>query len=90
MTKSEVRENPQELVNLLSHYVNVMSCDQKSFAEAVMREHRTIQQNVFGLFLRTIEEWSKQDHYDLRNEYTVETSKDIMKLLGGCSQTPFI
>jgi len=55
-----------------------------------MRDHRTLQQATFGLFLRTIEEWSKQEHFDLRNEYTVQKSKEIMKLLGGCSSTPFI
>ena len=62
----------------------------QEFAEEMMNEHRTLQQSMFGLFLRTIEEWSKQKRYDLRNEYTVETSKKIMELLGGCSQTPFI
>ena len=86
----DIRKNPKELVSLLSQYVNSMCVNQKDFAEEVMREHRTLQQSMFGLFLRTIEEWSNQENYDPRNEYAVETSKKIMELLGGSSQTPFI
>ena len=87
---TDIRNNPKELVSLISKYVNAMCCDQKGFAEEVMREHRTLQQSMFGLFIRTIEEWSKQPHFDARNEYTVTKSKEIMAVLGGCSQTPFI
>jgi hypothetical protein len=81
---------PQELVKVLSNYVNRMGHDKDGVAETVMREHRTLQQNIFGLFLRVIEEWSKQGHSDLRNEYTIETSKKIMAILDGNSVTPFI
>jgi hypothetical protein len=81
---------PNELAHAVSKFINVSSSDHDEFAECVMRDHRTLQQATFGLFLRTIEEWSKQEHFDLRNEYTVQKSKEIMKLLGGCSSTPFI
>jgi hypothetical protein len=81
---------PSELITEISKFANVMSSQDAEFAAQVMREHRTIQQSIFGLFLKTIEEWSKQEHYDLRNEYTVQTSKEIMKLLDGCSGTPCI
>ena len=81
---------PPELLAEISKFANVMASQDAEFAAQVMREHRTTQQSIFGLFLRVIEEWSKQENYDLRNEYTVQTSKDIMKLLGGCSGTPCI
>jgi hypothetical protein len=80
----------QQLVKALSDYVNRMGHDKDGVAEQVMREHRTLQQSLFGLFLRVIEEWSKQGHCDLRNEYAVESSKKIMELLDGNSATPFI
>ena len=80
----------KQVVNELSKFANAMCPKGQEFAQEIMREHRTLQQSMFGLFLRTMEEWSKQEHYDLRNEYTVETSKKIMELLGGCSRTPFI
>jgi hypothetical protein len=82
--------DPKKVVDIVSRFVNAMSCDEKGFADAVMREHRTLQQNMFQLFLVTIQEWSKQKHYDARNEYTVKTSQQIMELLGDCSGTPFI
>ena len=80
----------KQVIKELSKFANTMCPRGQEFAEEIMREHRTIQQSMFGLFLRTIEEWSKQEHYDLRNKYTVENSKKIMELLDGCSQTPFI
>ena len=80
----------KDVVNELSKFANAMCPKSEEFAEEVMREHRTLQQSMFGLFLRTIEEWAKQENYDLRNEYTVETSKKIMELLDDSSHTPFI
>ena len=85
------QEAMENAVKVLSNFVNNMSHDKDGFAENVMREHRTLQQSMFALFLRTIEEWSKQEEWqrDLRNEFTVEKSKEIMKLFNG-SGTPFI
>jgi hypothetical protein len=82
--------NPQELVKALSNYVNRMGHDTDTIANEIMREHRTLQQNIFGLFLRVIEEWSKQEHSDLRNQYTIETSKRIMEVLENNTTTPYI
>ena len=83
-------DDVQELVNALAKFANVMSADKEGFAKAVLKEHPTIQQNMFGLFLKTIEAWSNKNHFDLRNEYTVTKSKEIMTLLEGSSYTPFI
>jgi len=83
------KDNIENTVKVLSDFVNIMGHDRDGFAEKIMREHRTLQQSMFSLFLRTIEEWSKQEHCDLRNEFTVEKSKEIMRLFNG-SGTPFI
>ena len=87
---NDIRKNPEQMADILSRFANAMCVEQVGFAQAITRQHRTLQQSIFGLFLRTIEEWSKQEHFDPRNEYTVETSKKIMDLLGGHSGTPFI
>lgn len=63
---------------------------EQRFVDRVMREHRTIQQSIFSLFLRTIEGWSKQERFDARNEFTVEKSKEIMELFPCGSGTPYI
>lgn len=72
----------------------LLSCDSvaKEFAALVLQEHRTLQQSMFRLFLGTINEWSKlqKNQYDLRNEYTVQTSKKIMEMLGGVKGVPLI
>ena len=81
---------PPELIAEISKFANAMASQDAEFAAQVMREHRTIQQSIFGLFLRTIEEWSKQENYDLRNEYTVKKSKEIMGVVDNSSATPFI
>jgi len=75
------RKSVEKIVEDLGDFVNDFSCDAKGFAEAVMREHRTLQQNLMRVFLKTIEEWAKQKHSDLRNEYTVETSRKIICFL---------
>ena len=75
----------ENAVKVLSDFVNATSHDKDGFAETIMREHRTLQQSIFALFLRTIDEWSQQENWqcDLRNEFTVEKSKEIMKLFIG-------
>mgnify|MGYP003152810421 CR=1 FL=1 len=77
------------LVATLSKYVNVMSHSKEEVAKEILREHRTIQQSMFGLMLYVIEQWSKQEHYDLRNEYTIQSSKKIMEVMID-SHMPFI
>jgi len=88
---SDREEAVENAVKVLSEFVNTMSHDKDGFAARVMREHRTLQQSMFALFLRTIEEWSQQEEWqhDLRNEFAVEKSKEIMKLFVG-SGVPLI
>jgi len=87
------KPTPKDAVDAFSDFVNNMSMQPKEFAELVMREHRTLQQSMFGVMLETIKMWaemSESGRYDLRNEYTVKTSKKIMELLDNNTYTPFI
>ncbi len=73
--------------------VNEMGFDVESFADEILRQHRTIQQNAFGAFLAVIKAWAElpPSHYDLRNEFTVEQSRRIALLLGKYGfKPPFI
>jgi len=75
------REDAKNAVNDLSHYANNMGHSAQYFAEHVMREHRTLQQSIFGLFMACVQEWDKAEDggfFDLRNEYTVKKSAAIM------------
>lgn len=91
------KKSVEKMVDDLGDFVNDFSCDQNGFAESVMRQHRTLQQNLMRLMLRTMEEWATQEHSDLRNEYTVETSRKIICFLEreglyyrGTKNVPFI
>jgi len=80
------------IVSGLSKLANARSCDSDIFSEEILKEHRTIQQSIFRMFLKTIDKWAKlpETHYDLRNEYTVLTSRKIMKELDGIDGVPYI
>ena len=82
----------KDLANKILDGVNSYSYDSKEFIETILRGHRTLQQSTFELFLQVIKAWSElpENYYDDRNAYTVEKSKEIMKLLSGCAKTPCI
>lgn len=79
-----------EAVQNLTNFVNKYTCPEKVFARLMMNEHRTLQQSTMRLFMATIEEWSKQEHYDLRNEQTIKICKKIMEALGDERHLPLI
>lgn len=83
-------EHAHELVHNFSRWVNNMGHDNHDFVQAVMSEHRTLQQQMFETMLTCIDAWAKQEHYDLRNEYTVLKCREIMNLFPGGPITPFI
>lgn len=70
--------NGEELARILMSAVNG-GLDRKAFVKGVMNEHRTLQQLAFGLFAMCIQEWAKQEHWDLRNEDTIKASKEIVE-----------
>lgn len=69
-----------ELANACTNYVNSFSCKEKDFAEAMSRQHRTLQQS----FTRMIVAYlcmQAQETDDLRNQSSIEFSKKVIKLL---------
>ena len=82
--------NGKELAKELSKFVNCMANgkEEQEFVDAFMREHRTLQQSAFGLVCQLVKAWSEQEHFDLRNEYTVKTCKKIMEAVGDVRYNP--
>ncbi len=70
----------EEMAEQLSKFVNKLgnNKDEQEFCAALMRQHRTLQQSVFSLMTAAIKEWSKQQNFDARNEFTVATCKEIV------------
>ena len=79
-------------VAALTDMVNSYTPPIKQFVDSTLAEHRTLQQQMFGAFMFCIKAWSEldSDHYDVRNEYTVETCKKIMSALGGWHGVPML
>tara|TARA_R110000868_G_scaffold382209_1_gene648696 strand:+ start:307 stop:711 length:405 start_codon:yes stop_codon:yes gene_type:complete len=78
----EIRE-AKELTNKLSDYVN-HNRSNKAFIEAFKREHRTLQQSMFKLFLEMVEDLavemaSDNYHTDGRNEASKNVAKTLIK-----------
>lgn len=77
-------ERAREAARVLANAVNEMSFDVEAFADEVLRQHRTLQQNVFGAFLACVKAWAglPENRRDLRNQFTCEKSREIAELLG--------
>lgn len=74
----------QEFAARCAEAVNPMNFSTKIFCEALGRQHRTLQQN----FTRVCLAWIKylasleEGEYDLRNEASVKTSRNILEKVG--------
>jgi uncharacterized protein with NAD-binding domain and iron-sulfur cluster len=89
-------EKGEELAQKLADFMNGEDgAAVEAFIKSLtLKTHRTLQQSVFGLFLRVMQAWAKYykegpGWYDLRNEFTVATSEKIVDLLDG-QMPPFI
>ena len=83
----------KEVAEVMTDFVNAYSYDKARFVEQVQRSHRTLQQSLFGLMLSCMKAWAEAENsgrYDLRNEYTVQTSAKIMALVDGFDSVPCI
>jgi hypothetical protein len=71
----------KEFAKAFSDFVNIMSNDQaeQHAIDAMLREHRTLQQSMMGFIMKFIEQMSKQNH-DLRNEASVKLAQRIMDI----------
>jgi len=82
---NEREERAREAGRNLASAVNEMGFDVDAFADEILRQHRTLQQNTFGAILATIKAWAdlSENCFDLRNEFTVNKSREIVAALGG-------
>ena len=86
--EQEARDSAERILSDL----NNMGFDRNHFADAVVHEHRTLQQSLFRLFMDVVERWAEMDTrelYDLRNEHTVRMSKKILEI-DGITAVPYI
>ena len=80
------QEIAKQIAGELTTAANRMDFDPKTFADAVRREHRSIQQSVFTAVVALLDGWAQDadtGNYDLRNEDTVKASLRIMNAVGG-------
>lgn len=73
----------EEMAQMIDEFCNASGQDKYAgFVETVVfRTHRTLQQKIMGLFVKTIEAWAEAPH-DLRNEATVNLAKKIVAATG--------
>jgi len=83
-------EHARDVVKAFSNWVNGMGHENAAFVEAVMKEHRTLQQQMFEVMLSCIAAWANQEHYDARNEYTIKKCREVMTLFPDGTRVPFI
>ena len=72
-----------DAVRTMSNYVNSFSTDYKEFARLMSYEHRTLQQNFTKLCIAWLQELSKTENYDARNEGSVKFAQSIQDKLTG-------
>jgi hypothetical protein len=74
-----------EMAQMLDEFANKSyDEDVAEFVEQITcRTHRTLQQKIMGLFMRTIEAWAgDKGGHDARNEATVALAKKIVAATG--------
>jgi len=86
----EYDERARAAARTLSAFVNAYGHSTKAFTEQIMTEHRTLQQQMFEVMLSCIKAWAESEHYDLRNEYTVQKCREIMSVLKDGVRVPLI
>ena len=72
----------KELADKISRFINgAQEEDIEALADEILTDHRTLQQKTFGLILLCIRKWAAlgEGWYDLRNEWTVQTCRTIVK-----------
>lgn len=85
-----VRETGEQFARDFSNFVNDMRDGPKAAAvEAMLRDHRTLQQGMMRFFMQFVEGMADQ-RSDLRNEASVKLAKAIMDLPIEVRSLPYI
>lgn len=76
------RPTEKEFAQNCADAVNNMGFDNKKFANAMLNEHRTLQQDFTKLCLTWLYTLAETEHFDLRNEASVAAGKAVKAALG--------
>ena len=84
----ELQAQTKEVYQSVSSLINCfdISTISKFFAEEVVSDHRTLQQNFMNCIIATLKKWKEmydKEWYDLRNEETVKMAKRMIDALDG-------
>ena len=80
----------EKAYNQLSDFLNgCMIDDMKDFVEASRRDHRTIQQKAFRLFMMMVKDVANRQ-CDMRNEDSVRIANDIVSKVKDYDCLPYI
>ncbi len=75
-----------ELAMMVDEFVNCHDKEEMAnfVAQVTTRTHRTLQQKIMGLFVKTIEAWAetKENWYDQRNEATIKLARKMIAATG--------
>lgn len=75
-------KDPAEAARAMSDFVNNMRLDEEAFVDAMIQEHRTLQQSFTGLcfaWIRRCAERYEAGLYDGRNEAACRTCAEIVE-----------
>lgn len=80
-----MRKSGEMMAREFIDWVNsATSSEFRQFAQQIAREHRSLQQETFDLFLHCVEKWAemyKMDLYDPRNAGACRLSYEILKAI---------
>lgn len=79
MERDKISHDAERIAEDLLDFVNCFGCDEETFAKTIARGHKTLQQSVMRLFMRTIREMAEVIP-DGRNEQTVKLAKRITEI----------
>ena len=76
------KEQAKEQASLVSDMANNMSFNEKAFAKAMTREHRTLQQSFTRVCIAWLKECGSEEYrFDLRNKGSNDIGKAITEFL---------
>ena len=78
------KKRAEAAANDILNFVNAYGFDSETFADAICRGHKTLQQSIMRLFIATIRKMANVTPDD-RNQTTVELAKEITRIADGYS-----
>lgn len=78
-------KNPSKLARIMEDFVNNFLVDIDGFVEALKQEEESVKirfSTICLLWVKKLNFYKKEDWFDLRNQYSVETCEKIQHILG--------